>query len=55
MKLIDILFPILKTFEDIQKTDLDEISENNYELSQELKDKPAMSAQEIVDYVKNKK
>jgi hypothetical protein len=54
MKLFDLLFPIIKTFEDIQRTDLDEISENNYYLAKELEGKPPMSAQEIKEYVKNK-
>ena len=51
MKLFDLLFPIIKTFEDIQRTVLDEISENNYWLAKELEDKPPMSAQEIKEYV----
>jgi hypothetical protein len=53
MKLFDLLFPIVKTFEEIERTDLDEISENNYLLSKELEGKPPMSAQEIKEYVNN--
>ena len=30
MKLFDLLFPIVKTFEEIERTDLDEISENQF-------------------------
>ena len=51
MKLFDLLFPIVNTFEEIERTDLDEISENNYLLSKELEGKPPMSAQEIKEYV----
>jgi hypothetical protein len=53
MTLFDLLFPIVKTFEEIERTDLDEISENNYLLSKELEGKPPMSAQEIKEYVNN--
>ena len=56
MELIDILFPIVKTFEDVftitHETEV--ISQNNYELAKELEGKPPMSAQEIKEYIKNK-
>lgn len=38
MNIKDILFPIIKSFEDInQPTDLERIQQNNYNLAQELK------------------
>ena len=56
MKTIDLLFPIVKIFNEIYKIghETDIISQNNYELSQELEGKPPMSAQEIKEYIKNK-
>ena len=56
MDLINILFPIVKTFEEVftitHETEV--ISQNNYELAKELEGKPPMSAQEIKEYIKNK-
>ncbi len=52
MKLIDLLFPILKTFNAIFfiRNQTDVISQNNYELAQELKNKPPMPSLEIKEY-----
>jgi hypothetical protein len=57
MNLIDLLFPIVKTFNEVMTIghETEVISQNNYELAQELEGKPPMSAQEIKEYVKNKK
>lgn len=54
MNWIDIFFPILKSFKDPFRNDLDDIVENNYHLAKELEGKPPMSAQEIKEYVKNR-
>ena len=56
MDLIDILFPIIRTFQEVFSIthETEVISQNNYELAKELEDKPPMSAQEIKEYVKNK-
>ena len=56
MDLIDILFPIIKTFEEVFSIthETEVISQNNYDLAKELEGKPPMSAQEIKEYVKNK-
>jgi hypothetical protein len=51
MKLFDLLFPIVKAFEEIERTEMDDLIENNYRLSKELEGKPPMSAQEIKEYV----
>jgi hypothetical protein len=53
MKLFDLLFPIVKTFEEIERTEMDDLIANNYWLSKELEGKPPMSAQEIKEYVNN--
>lgn len=57
MDIINTLFPIVKTFEEVFNIghETDVISQNNYELAKELEGKPPMSAQEIKEYVKNKK
>lgn len=54
MKLFDLLFPIVKIYQNIERTEMDDLIENNYRLSKELEGKPPMSAQEIKEYVKNK-
>ena len=57
MKIVDLFFPIFKSFTEVftitHETEI--ISHNNYELAKELEGKPPMSAQEIKEYVKNKK
>ena len=57
MEILNLLFPIIKTFEEVFNIthETEVISRNNYELSKELEGKPPMSAQEIKEYVKNKK
>jgi hypothetical protein len=55
MNIINLLFPIIKIFEDLDTNELDIIVQNNFELAKELEDKPPMTAQQIKEYVKNKK
>ena len=53
---MNIFFPILQIIEDLRiKDECEIISENNWKLAEELKDMPPMTAQEIKEYVKNKK
>ena len=54
MIMFNLLFPIINAFQNIQKTEMDDIIENNYLLAKELEGKPPMSAQEIKKYVNNK-
>jgi hypothetical protein len=54
MKIFDLLFPIVKAFENIERTEMDDLIANNYWLAKELEGKPQMSAQEIKQYVNNK-
>ncbi len=55
MKIIDLFFPIIKMYENLETNELDVIVQNNLELAKELEDKPPMTAQQIKEYVKNKK
>jgi hypothetical protein len=55
MNIINLLFPIIKIFEDLDTNELDIIAQNNFELAKELEGKPPMTAQQIKEYVKNKK
>jgi len=55
MKLFDLLFPIIRIFQQIERTENDDIIENNYWLAKELEGKPPMSAQEVKQYVINQK
>ena len=54
MSWFELLFPMLASIKDPMRTSVDEISDNNYRLAQELEGKGPMSAQEIKQYVKDK-
>ena len=56
MDWLKIFFPILDYFRDGDELDTTQvISQNNRELAEELKDKGPMTAQQIIEYVKDKK
>jgi len=54
MSWFELLFPMLASIKDPMRNSVDDISDNNYRLAQELEGKGPMSAQEIKQYVKDK-
>jgi len=54
MSWFELLFPVFASIKDPMRNSVDEISDNNYRLAQELEGKGPMSAQQIKQYVKDK-